>query len=92
MTPESDLTYSKLPERYRGGMKRYIEEHIAPGHFLRAMLECDLQEVMCRVDLDMVCELRNIYLWIYNEAPGTCWGNVEKIEKWLDKRNIDEPT
>ena len=37
MTPETDLTYSRLPERYREGMKRYIEEHIAPGYFLKGM-------------------------------------------------------
>ena len=83
MIPESDLTYSRLPERYREGMKRYIEEHIAPGSFLTAMLECDLEGVMGHVDLDMVCELRNIYLWIYNEAPAICWGSPEKVRDWV---------
>lgn len=83
MTPESDLTYSKLPECYREGMKRYIEEHILPGGFLTAFLECDLQKVMTRVDLDMVCELRNIYLWIYDEAPSSCWGGPLKVRAWV---------
>ena len=86
MTPETDLTYSRLPERYRGGMKRYIEEHIPPGSFIRAMLENDLQGVMGNVDLDTVSELRNIYLWIYNEAPGICWGSPEKVTAWVKKK------
>ena len=85
MTPETDLTYSRLPERYREGMKRYIEEHITPGSFLRSMLECDLMGVMGHVDPDMVCELRRIYAWIYNEAPGICWGSPEKVTAWVNK-------
>ena len=83
MTPETDLTYSRLPERYREGMKRYIEEHIPPGSFLMGMLECDLHVVLTHVDLDMVCELRNIYLWIRNEAPGVCWGTPEMVREWV---------
>ena len=85
MTPETDLTYSRLPERYRGGMKRYIEEHILPGNFLQAMLENDLYRMIVHVDPDMVCELRHIYLWIYNEAPGICWGSPEKVMAWVKK-------
>jgi len=34
--------YDLLPEHIRGGMKLYLEDHVEPGGFLRAVLENDL--------------------------------------------------
>ncbi len=28
----------------------------------------------------------DIVAFLYNEAPGACWGSREKVQKWLDER------
>ena len=80
-TPESDTEYQKLPEQYREGMKRYIEEGILPGSFLRAVLEDRLHDAVVRCD--NISQLKDIVLWIYNEAPTNCWGSSDKVRDWI---------
>lgn len=80
-TPESDTEYQKLPERYRQGMRRYIEERIMPGHFLRAVLEDKLHVAV--VTCDILPQIRDIVVWVYNEAPSQCWGSPEKVARWV---------
>ena len=80
-TPESDTEYQKLPEQYREGMRRYIEEGIMPGSFLRAVLEDRLHDAVVRCD--NISQLKDIVLWIYNEAPSACWGSPEKVRDWI---------
>jgi hypothetical protein len=79
--PESDTEYQKLPERYREGMRRYIEEGIMPGSFLKAVLEDRLHDAV--VTCDLLSQIRDIVLWVYNEAPGRCWGSPEKVRQWV---------
>ena len=80
-TPESDTDYQKLPEQYRDGLRRYIEEGIMPGSFLRAVLEDRLHDAVVRCD--NISQLKDIVLWIYNEAPSICWGSPEKVRDWI---------
>lgn len=83
--PESDTEYQKLPERYREGMRRYIEERIMPGSFLKAVLEDRLHDAVVRCD--NISHLKGIVMWIYNEAPSMCWGSPEKVKAWIWERD-----
>jgi hypothetical protein len=80
---DSDVDYSGLPEGVRGGMQRYIENKISPGHFLTNLLSNDLLGTFERADLNNRNQVYDILVWLYNNAPGGCWGSPEKVEEWL---------
>lgn len=85
----SHIDYSALPEWAREGMKLYVEEHVEPGGGLRACLRNDLREAVGRVWDRMPETAQDLCLlvsWLYNEAPGTCWGSKEKVDAWLARR------
>lgn len=78
--------YSKVPKHMRGGLERYVEHHIKPGRFLRAVLENDFVLAAGRAD---DTNQRYLMAWadtLYNEIPRGCWGSPEKVKAWLDKR------
>lgn len=74
--------YAQLPERLRGGAKRWIEQGIQPGSFLTAVICNNLREVFGQADDGNRAGLFQIVFWFYNEAPGLCWGNVARAQKW----------
>jgi hypothetical protein len=80
---DSDIDYSGLPEGIRGAMQRYIEDRISPGHFLSNLLSNDLLGTFERADLNNRNKVYDIVHWLYNNAPGRCWGSEEKVLAWL---------
>jgi len=74
-----------LPEHIRGGVKRYVEEGIEPGGFLRAVISNDLSGAFGKADSINSANLENIIKWFYNYAPSQCWGSPEKMVKWMKK-------
>ncbi len=77
------LRYERLPEGLRGGMQRYIEQGVPPGHFLTAALTNDLRGACERADDVNRHLLWEIVNWLYNEAPSPCWGSPAKFDAWL---------
>jgi hypothetical protein len=75
--------YHGIPELLRDSLIRYGRDKIPPGGFLRAILENDLFEAMGRADLENRLNIFHICDYIYNELPSTCWGDKEKVAKWL---------
>ena len=67
----------------QGAILRYIEQRIPPGGCLRAILANDLREAVGRADPDTEAALGHIVTWLYNYAPGSCWGSSEKVDAWL---------
>ncbi len=76
--------YDLLPEHIRGGMKLYLEDHVEPGGFLRAVLENDLVGAFGKADNINRAWMFDIVTFIYNEVPASCWGSREAVEKWLE--------
>ena len=64
-------------------LERYVDDHIEPGGFLRAVLENDLRESFGRADEGNRLELFNIVMYIYSELPAICWGSKKKVDGWL---------
>ena len=77
------INYDGLPESLHGGMRRYIEDHIETGGFLRAVLSNDLRLALVFADSDNLRDLYAIVSWVYNEAPGNCWGSPAKVAAWI---------
>ena len=78
-----------IPERMMGGIKRYIENGIVPGNFLKAVIQNNLSEAIGQADVE---NLKNIPAYIgyfYNETPLSCWGSKKKMEKWVKSFNTE---
>lgn len=78
-----DREVFKLSEQDLEPLKAYIEQRVEPGGFLRAVLCNNLQEAAGRADIRNRRRLWEWVGWLYNYAPGTCWGAPEKVESWL---------
>lgn len=77
------MDYSGLPENLRGGVERYIEDGVATGDFLKAVISNDLINAVGRADFLNIDRLAGIVNWFYNNAPMSCWGSKEKYEDWV---------
>lgn len=74
-----------VPAHVWMGLRRYIDHGIQPGHFLQAVLCNDLREAISRADHVVAPQLGNIVKYLYNYAPGDCWGSPEAYGNWLRK-------
>ena len=82
------VDYTGLPDYMRGGMQRYIEQHIKPGDFLCCGLANNLCGAVEHADDDNL-KLLGIYVrWLYNNAPSGCYGSAEKFGSWLAQRKV----
>ncbi len=77
--------YEKLPKSLQGGMQRYIEDGILPGHFLTAVLENNLFSAVMRADVNNLKELPNIVRWMHWEIPSAAHGSEVTVKAWIDK-------
>ena len=73
-----------IPERMHGGIIRFYENGIPPGHFLSAVIDNDLKEAMGRADSENRNLIWNYVQWFYNWAPGGTWGRDGSVERWCD--------
>lgn len=75
-----------IPAHLRGGLDRYIVERIRPGAFLTAILTNDLAGTVARMNPPLsLVEIRHVLEALHNYAPGTCYGDPEKVADWLMK-------
>ena len=72
-----------ITEEIKESLKRYVENKIPTGGFLRAVLANDLFEAVGRADAVNRHILFDICSYIYNDIPSSCWGSYEKVDKWL---------
>lgn len=72
-----------LPDYMRGGMRRYMEQRIPPGHFLTAVLSNDLMEACRRADDVNRYRLFDYCSWLYSYAPVGSFGSAENVRHWL---------
>ena len=76
-----------IPSYMMPGLQRYIEEHIAPGDFLKAVICNDLKKAVELADDENLANLAAYVGFLYNETPGPCWGSPEKYKKWLSNES-----
>ena len=71
-----------IPEYMHEGMIMYIGRGIKPGSFLSAVLRNDLRSACHCADSTNRHLLFEYVFFLYNYAPGGCWGSEEKFEAW----------
>lgn len=82
--------YSKIPTHMREGLERYVEHHIKPGRFLRAVLENDFMLAVGYADTinrECFAQWAETLRW---ELPGESWGSPEKVQGWLDNKEGED--
>ena len=81
------MNYETIPVALLSGLTRYVNDRIATGGFLRAVLENDLFGAHAKADPDSLAALPALMRYIYNEVePGTCWGSPEAVAAWLAEK------
>ena len=65
-------------------LKRYVNDHIPTGDFLRAVLSNNLIESFAHADDENARAMHEITKYIYNMMPSRCWDSPEKVEAWLE--------
>ena len=84
MEPYNNAMWSKIPEGSRGGLRRYMEHRIEPGHFLMAVLSNDLYGAVARADDTNQAALVDYVKWLCNYADSRSWGSRERVKDWLN--------
>lgn len=93
MSGDCPVTVSALPlcpERFRGGIERYLKHRIAPGSFLRSVLENDLMGAVGHADEESARELKALVQWLWQEMPSNLWGTKERVVAWLKEADCPE--
>jgi len=75
-----------IPPRLLASLRRYVDEHVETGSFLRAVLENDLRMAVGLADDDSLAAIRSIVGWVYFEAPAGSNGSRELVERWIAAR------
>ena len=97
MNKVNEINYAGLPEQYVEDISRYIEIGLVGNHrFLYAVIANNLFTAMTWIKSDFPpnewdkrwLDVMKISTWLYNEAPGDCWGGSEKFRVWSNGRCI----
>lgn len=81
--------YSKLPEHMQLGMRRYVEDGIEPGSFLRLMLEHKIYEAAGYADIHNQNRLFDYIVFMYNDLPMLAHGSPELVDAWIAAKTIE---
>jgi len=73
-----------IPRAIEQGLKHYRDRRLAPGGFLRAVLENNLAEAVGRADANSLAALKEIVMWVRWEMPGDAWGAPDRVAAWLN--------
>ena len=77
------INYDMAPNNSGKAYKRYYQQGIDPGDFIRAVLANDLMGAVQRADAANVACLVEHVSFVYNELPFVCSGNLERVTKWM---------
>ena len=80
------VEYEHAPENCRATLQRYIEQGIPMGSFLTSFLSNDLMGALGRADSTNINQFKEIGMFLYNYAPGSCFGSAEKVRAYADSR------
>ncbi len=71
-----------IPQHLRPGLDRWIMDGQPPGDFLQAVFRNDLQLAVCHADPVSLQYLREICLFLHNNAPPDSHGSAGIAVAW----------
>jgi len=75
--------WANVPPRTVEALERYLVHRVAPGSFLRSVLENDLIGAILRADSENLAALPELCRAIWDDLSVKCYGSREVVEKWL---------
>lgn len=85
------LTAAGVDAKYHAGLVRYLNHHVRPGDFLRAVLANDL--IRAALAYDGEGDLVTLARWIHNYADPQAYGSADAVDTWCTHtRTKDEST
>lgn len=87
-----DSLWNKIPEHLRGGLTRYLNNHIKPGDFLTAVLTNNLMGAFKTGDEKSLASIKDIIAYLYWEVGMDCYGTQEKFNSWIVKGLEEQKT
>jgi hypothetical protein len=84
-----NIKYDGLPGHMVGGIRRYIEHGIQPGSFLKAVLRNDFMAAFERADDMNIAYMHTWAMFLYNNAPGNCWGSPAAYDDWIARGGLN---
>ena len=79
-----NVNYDILPEHMQDGARRYVEQHLMPGMFLRCVLANDFVNAFLYADPENELNLHLWAKWVSEEAPLDSWGSYNKVLEWVE--------
>lgn len=81
--------YDSLPEHMQEGARRYVEQGVWPGDFLRAVLCDSLTEAFARADHINIACIGDWVLWLHNDCPHAAWGSEAAVQRWVERGGLE---
>ncbi len=79
-----------VPEHTMGALRRYVDNGLHPGGFLKAVLENNLFQAFSSADYANRIHMFDIVRHIYNEEPNSCWGHKGIVENWCKEKRKEK--
>ena len=73
----------RLPHHMRDGVERYVLHGIPGGSFMTELFANRLVQAFGRADEVNTAAMREWASWLYNDAPGDCWGSPMAVSEWI---------
>lgn len=74
-----------ITDQCKTALDLYISHGIPPGHFLTAVICNDLLGATGHANNWNSTHIKNYVDYLFNEAPGNCWGSTEAMQQWMEK-------
>ena len=85
---QASLVKSGVPAHIHDALIGYVVDHAHVGGFLQAVLSNNLFRSFAEADDENLAHLFDILKWVFNEAPGNCWGSPDTVRAWLVQRPV----
>lgn len=84
------IEWSKVPVAHmEGGIRRYFEHGIPPGHFITALLSNDLSMAVRFADEENAAAIAKWVVFIHCQLPSGCHGSPEHVRDWIAKGGLE---
>ena len=83
------IRWGEIPDRMHGGITRYVENGIPPGHFLQALFKNDLMEACSRGDRENLHLIPDYAKLLWNQLPSASWGSQENYREWIARGGLE---
>ena len=82
-------SYDRLPAHMQDTARLYVEKGIPGGSFFTAVVSNDLMRAFARADETNADAMRDWVMWLYNDAPGGCYGSPERVRAWMEAGGLE---